>query len=238
MNRGWKTWVLAAAAALGSQQALADLLTDPAQIESPVVINFDAGIDGAGNVGMGTGYTVKFSTSGGQGYVGGPPFGLWALGDNGFWTSAKTFAGVDGGVADDGSVAAMVFDFAGLTVRKVGGVLNFDPGLTYGGGLPLPMYIAAYDLAGNLLTPDADYEVPVFTPPAVGETEALDQGVFFGISRPSADIARFVIVGPYAVVDDLAFTTPVPEPGTYALLFGGLALVAMTARRSHRRRIG
>jgi hypothetical protein len=44
---------------------------------------------------------------------------------------------VDGDFALDGSVATMMFDFAGLKVRKVGGLMNYDLTYTYGGGLPL-----------------------------------------------------------------------------------------------------
>ena len=128
-------------------------------------------------------------------------------------------------VDDDGRIGTLVFDFGGQTVSQVGAVLNFDPDFTYGFGLPLPLYIAAYGLDGTLLD---SYELPVFTPGAV------DEGAFYGIRLATASIARFEVSGPYAVVDDLSFSQPVTEPGTWALMAAGLAALAVAQRRQRR----
>ncbi len=88
----------------------------------------------------------------------------------------------------------------------------------------MPLYIAAYDSRGALLD---SHDLPII--PA-GE-DALNAGGFFGIGWSSASIARFEVVGPYAVVDDLVFTTPVPEPSTWALMGAGLVLIGAAARR-------
>ncbi len=72
------------------------------------------------------------------------------------------------------------------------------------------------------------------------ETFAGTAGRFAGISRPTADIGGFKIIGIGATgfsVDDFSYgaaggVTPIPEPAEWALLLGGLA--AMTAWRRRR----
>lgn len=219
-----KTWTIAAVTALATGSAQAALLFAPGELPGPTLtIGFDApagsGLTTPVDVGVGSGYAVEFSTVVGTGSVGLAPLGAWVLGTNGDWAGDKTFAGVDGGIADDGTIAALVFDFA-TPVQGVGGMMNFDPDFTFGGGFPLPLYIAAFDADGVLLE---GHEVPVFTP------FGFNEGVFWGIGRDSADIARLVIEGPYAVVDDLAFT--VPEPSTYAMLLAGLGVFGLLLRR-------
>lgn len=239
MKTNWQSFALAAALATVACVARADLVTDAAAIGPGAnVLSFERGADGLvvnDAAGIDTTIGVSFTTTGGDRFIG-SPLGLWSLGDNGFWTTARSFGAVDGGVAADGSVASLVFEFGGLTVQKIGGFLNFDPGFTYGGegeGFPLPLYIAVFGTDGSLLE---GQDVPVFTPADANGVEALDQGAFFGFTRQSADIARFVVSGPYAVVDDLTFTTPVPEPSTYALFATGLLLAGVAVRRQARRR--
>lgn len=173
-------------------------------------------------IGSAFGFDVGVSSLNGPQFFG-PPYGAWSLGDNGEWNSARTFVGVDGGYDDNtGAVGSLVFDFGGQTVSEVGAVINFDPGFTYGGGFPLPLYIAAYDTQGALLE---SWELPLFTPGAVNE------GVYYGFKLEHATIARFEVSGPYAVVDNLSFSQPVPEPSTWALLVAGLGAVGWAARR-------
>jgi hypothetical protein len=169
-----------------------------------------------------------FSTSGAPGSLGLPPFTNWELRDNGTWGTGRSFAGVDGDFEQDGSVASMTFDFGQTSMFKVGGFLNFDPGYSYGDeflSLPLPLNIAAYASDGTFLE---DHELPIFTGP-----DSLDDGAFYGIYRAQGDIARFVVTGPYAVIDNLTLA-PVPEPSTYAMLIAGLGLIGLFARRARR----
>ncbi|MCA3132709.1 MAG: PEP-CTERM sorting domain-containing protein [Rhodocyclaceae bacterium] len=233
MNTDWKCLVLGALLFAGAASARADLITDPLGVGPGAnVLSFERGLDGMtvnDSAGLDTAIVVNFTAANGERVIGAPaPLGLWSLGNNGFWNTALTFGAVDGGVDVNDNVALMSFDFNGAAVQKVGGFLNFDPGFTYGGGLPLPLYIAAYGLDGTLLE---DQELPISTPPDSNNVEALNQGAFYGFSRQNADIAKFVVIGPYAAVDDLTFTTPVPEPSTWALMVAGLLMAASAARR-------
>ncbi|MGE3541381.1 MAG: PEP-CTERM sorting domain-containing protein [Candidatus Tectimicrobiota bacterium] len=234
MNRLWRiVGNLMGALLLWIGAADADLITDPTLIPSPHVLTFD-GVNLFGPavkvpVGVGLTQEVRFSTLHGDGLLGEAPSGAWGLDSNGLWSLGKTFAGVDGDVAADGSVAIMLFDFAGKTVQHIGGFFNYSPDFTYDAGpfgfLPLPLYLAVLDAAGNVLE---DQELPIFTP------DAVNASVFYGFRRPSADIAQLVVSGPYAVVDDLTFSTPVPEPASLALLGLGLGVLSVCAARRQR----
>lgn len=149
--------------------------------------------------------------------------GAWGLGSNGEWTSAKTFVGVDA-AGDGSSIAALRFDFGGKVVKAIGARMNYLPDLL-AGGVPIPMYIAAYAVDGTLLE---DHYVPIVT------RNKIDASNFYGILRDRPAIGSFVVAAPYAVVDDLKFTAPVPEPGTYAMLLAGLAAVGWVANRRRR----
>lgn len=217
--------LLAAVALAAAASAHAELITSSGEMPGGLLVQtFDEVFDTSTSrvqIGASLGADVGVSAANGP-LIFGAPFGAWSLGDNGEWTSAQSFVGVDGGADDAGNVGTLVFDFGGQTVSQVGALLNFDPGFTYGFGLPLPLYIAAYGVDGALLD---SYELPVFTPGAVNE------GAFYGIRLATASIARFEVSGPYAVVDNLSFTAPVPEPQTWALMAAGLAAVGVAQRR-------
>lgn len=223
MNRFIRFAALAAALATAQGAAQAALIT--VAPDGAAVIDFDdaASYTTGGptvQIGGAIGADVQVSALGGTLNFG-APFGAWSLTDNGEWTGAS-FVGVDGAFQDEanGIAASLVFDLA-LPQGSVGGFLNFDPSFTYGGGLPLPLYIAAYDSSGSLLE---DHFVPMWTP------GGLNAGAFFGISLDSDSIARFEVSGPYAVLDNLTIA-PVPEPSAIAAMLAGLGVLGAVARR-------
>ena len=72
------------------------------------------------------------------------------------------------------------------------------------------------------------------------ETFAGTAGRFAGISRPTADIGGFKIIGTGTTgfsIDDFSYgaaggvTTPIPEPAEWALLLGGIGAMAAWRRR-------
>ena len=214
------------AAMLGAMPVQATLLFGPGEfLPGAQVQNFDDSASynmATPRVQIGTTLGVDLGVQAAGGTLNfGPPFGAWSLGANGEWTSAKTFAGVDGDFQDqpNGIAASLVFDFGFSRVREVGAFVNYDPDFSFGGG-PLQMYLAAYDANGALIE---DHFVPVDTP------NGIDAGAFFGIRSNGADIARFEVSAPFAVVDDLRFA--VPAPSVPLLMLAGIAGFGLVRRR-------
>lgn len=73
------------------------------------------------------------------------------------------------------------------------------------------------------------YTIDVDTP-----DDSLNAGVFFGITRPTADIRSISFSGQGLVADDVTFAAPEPEPEAYAMLLAGLGLTGWAARRRNK----
>jgi PEP-CTERM motif len=158
------------------------------------------------------------------------------LGANGIWSSyidpnipMNGFIG--SGFQDDEqtpTAGTITFRFRDQTtllnkpVAAVGALINSFQ--MTDGVLNNTIVISANNAAGNTI------EQYVVSP----ETFAggYNEGIFYGIVRPTADIYSFTVSDGAVVIDDFRYATaPVPEPTEYALLLAGLGLVGFMVRR-------
>ena len=130
------------------------------------------------------------------------------LGSNGLWGAGNHFAATDG-------VGTLHFTFVNGLTSAGGALLNSHNGS--------PISVSVF---GDNLQILESHIVDIDTP-----EDSLNAGIFFGITRPTADIRSIAFAGPGLVADDFTFATPVPEPGTYVMLLAGLCLIVVTARR-------
>ncbi|MBL8383990.1 MAG: PEP-CTERM sorting domain-containing protein [Burkholderiales bacterium] len=133
------------------------------------------------------------------------------LGANGLWGGAGNFAA-------GGFVGELRFTFAGVSSGAGAFVNHYADGM-----LPFGIVVTAYGENNQIIE---SHTVSVTT-----AIDSYNDGVFLGITRTTADIRSISFKGVGTVVDNLTYTTPVPEPGTYAMLLAGLALVGSIARR-------
>ncbi|SFW39729.1 FxDxF family PEP-CTERM protein [Nitrosovibrio sp. Nv17] len=129
------------------------------------------------------------------------------LGSNGLWGAGALFAATD-------VTGTLSFTFIDGPTRGVGAILN-----SFNGG---DIVISAFGEGQQLLE---SHTINVFTP------DGFNEGGFFGITRLDADIRSISFSGTGLVADNVTFTTPVPEPETYAMLLAGLGLTGWMARR-------
>ncbi|GCL62897.1 PEP-CTERM sorting domain-containing protein [Pseudaquabacterium pictum] len=199
---------LAAAATL---PAHALLVNDAAAIAGPtMMVDFEAfdGLLGSGPVTVAPG--VVFSGDSGA--------ELGAnnrdLGDNGLWGAIGNFAA--GGVGGE-----LRFTFSDGLSSGAGAFVSHYANAA----LPfaLAVEVSAYGDNGLII------ETHSFT---VGATaEDYNAGQFLGITRAQADIRSISFKGVGVVADNLVLTTPVPEPGTWALMLAGLVAVGFLGVR-------
>ncbi len=139
--------------------------------------------------------------------------------DNGLWGAGKHFAA-------GGSAGELRFTFSNGLSAGAGAFVNhaaFDALVGLYGAAPLQMEVSAYG-DNNQIIETHSFSV---------DTDGLgyNEGRFLGISRAQADIRSISFKGVGVVADDFAFTTPVPEPGSWALMLAGLVAVGFLGRR-------
>jgi hypothetical protein len=204
--------------AIAATPVHAALTTDMGTIGSPNTITFDEfdGLLGVGptQVGASIGQDVVFTAS--------LPSTLGAyiavLGTNGDWGAGKVFAAT--GTPDDVApgFGLLHYTFTDKVTMGAGAMLNaYDAG---------PILMIAYGADTTILEA---HVVSVSTP------GGFNEGSFFGITRASSDIRAIAFGGTGLVMDDLVFTTPVPEPESYLMMLVGVGLVGFALRNRKRK---
>lgn len=205
---------LAAATTLPAQAALVD---NAAAIAGPTeVVDFEAfgGLLTSGPVTIAPG--VVF-TGDSEAELGANNRVLY---DNGLW------GGLGNLFAAGGTAGELRFTFANGLSAGAGAFVNhaaFDLLVSEYGAAPLQIEISAYGDNNQII------ETHAFTV----DTDALgyNEGQFLGIARAQADIRSIAFKGVGVVADNLSFTTPVPEPESYALMLAGLATLGFLVSR-------
>jgi hypothetical protein len=137
------------------------------------------------------------------------------LGQNGLWGAGNVFAGTD-------FFGELRFTFAnGLLAQGLGAFVSHYADDV----LPFTLEISAYGANNQIVE---THRLTIDT-----AADSLNDGLFVGILRPEADIRSVSFKG-VVVVDDVVYTTPVPEPGTWLTM--GLGLLGLGFWQ--RRRIG
>jgi hypothetical protein len=134
------------------------------------------------------------------------------LGANGLWGIDNKF------VASTTPGGTLTFTFDGTT-RAVVGLVNHYAEF-FGTG---SVTVSAFGVSNNLLES--------FSHTLISGPDSLNEGFYLGFVRATADIRSISFSGNAVVVDNLTFTTPVPEPTSLALAVAGLAAVGLVARR-------
>jgi len=209
--------------------AHASLITLPSDIPSPsTVIDFSdyAGVNtvttvGPVQVGNLVGVDVTFSSDNPDGsLLGSGPYGL---ADNGAWDSSLTMVGLNTDFVGF-DLYTMTFSFNSGPVSAVGAFMNYA---AFDGSFFGDVIISALAADSSVLEQwDITTDAPISTP------NALNDGAFRGILRPTADIFGFSVSNSAAVLTNLTFssteasdTQVTPEPGSMILMLSGFLLL-------------
>ncbi|HEX2010439.1 MAG TPA: hypothetical protein VJN44_05805 [Roseateles sp.] len=148
------------------------------------------------------------------------------LGENGLWTGFGAGPATEGHFLASSFVARrgeLGFSFD-MGVKSVGAYMNQFQSAAGGNAFT----VLAYGKSGDVLE-QFSYSVDT-------DWDGYDQGQFLGFSRASADIYGFGVAGNNIVLDNLSFTTAVPEPDEYLMLLAGLLVIGTAvSRRRHSR---
>ena len=206
----FKTLLLASAMAF-ALPVHAELTNDASAILSPTVIDFEAydGYYTSGPELVAPGVTFTGDE--------GSQLGAYVadLGSNGIWGLGNHFAATD-------FVGELRFTFNDLT-QGAGALVNH---FAYDEVLPFAVVVSAYGDNNQIIE---TYTVMINT-----DVDSYNEGLFLGITRDTADIRSLSFKGNAVVLDNFTFTTPVPEPETYAMMLAGLGLLGLMGRRSKR----
>lgn len=138
------------------------------------------------------------------------------LGENGLWGAGNLFAASD-------FVGELRFTFTDNQVSQAAGALVNHFALS---PLPFSLVVSAYGANNQIIE---THTVTVDT-----AEDSLNEGMFLGIVRPQADIRSISFKGNAVVLDNLTFTTPVPEASTWAMMLAGLLAVGFVGMRQRK----
>jgi hypothetical protein len=172
----------------------------------------------------------------------------FSVGGNPLEGSNPALLALSGAIAGDAASAPTV-----LGPTQMGTTNSAGDGLTNFGGSPfmevyLPVKVSKIGFWLNPSLNDVTITVsdlkPAFLPPGTSENQieagTAAAGTFVMITRPTAEIGGLFIGGGAQgfTIDDLTVgagdATVVPEPGSMALLAGGLIVLSVRVRRSRR----
>jgi hypothetical protein len=206
------TWIATAALIAAVLPVQAALVNTPGALPGPTTVIDFQGFDGLLTAG-------PHSVAAGVTFTGdaGSELGAYIrdLGENGVWGAGNRFLAT-------AFIGEVRFSFNGQLTQGAGALVNHFDNRS---GLPFAVVVSAYGASSQIIE---TYTVSVATP-----FDSYNQGLFLGISRPTADIVALSFKGVGVVVDNFTYTAPIPEPAALALMLAGLGAVGFI---SHRRR--